>query len=180
MASRANWPGGGWEDTLRLISSAARVRFELQDLYSHTAYDVQVSLFDTFPTGEYVSGSFMTSAGAPSSPRNLLVTHGDRELSVGWSSPGNDGGAPITGYVVEWKSGDQGYSSSRRMSLDVGTSTTEIVDLTNGVQYTIRVIAVNAFGYGLPVEAKAIPSIVPASPPSGTIVSSCDGSSVVS
>ena len=180
MASRANWPGGGWEDTLRFISSAARVRFELQDLYSHTAYDVQVSLFATFPTGEYVSGSFMTSAGRPSSPRNLLVTHGDRELSMGWSSPGNDGGAPITGYVVEWKSGDQGYSSSRRMSLDVGTSTTEIFDLTNGVQYTIRVIAVNAYGNGLPAEANAIPSTVPASPPSGTIGSSCDGSLVVS
>lgn len=48
-----------------------------------------------------------------------------------------------TGYNVQWKSGDEGYNNSnRRFVVDSGSTTSHTIpNLTNGTEYTIRVIA---------------------------------------
>ena len=69
---------------------------------------------------------------------------GTGELSVSWNAPLLSGSASINAYVVQWKSGDQDYDTSRQAivtTLDDLSHT--ITGLTTGVKYTVRVAAVN-------------------------------------
>ena len=64
----------------------------------------------------------------PEAPTSASVTAvGSGKLTVSWQGPPvDDGGSPIEGYKVQWKSGAQDYSSSRQA---VVTNLTEIVSL---------------------------------------------------
>ena len=42
--------------------------------------------------------------GVPSAPRDLQVKDTtDQSITVTWSPPEDDGGKPVTNYVIEWK-----------------------------------------------------------------------------
>jgi len=72
-------------------------------------------------------------------------------LTLTWSTPLSDGGADITGYVVEKKEGN------RRMWQSVGTTEMtefEVSGLYEGNQYNFRVMAENCVGQSEPVELK--------------------------
>ena len=54
-----------------------------------------------------------------------------------------------TGFHVQWKSGAQGWSSSRQKTLKTGSATAEtLVELDNNTQYTVRVRAVKQYAQG--------------------------------
>ena len=82
------------------------------------------------------------------------------ELVVSWTAPASPGGAPITGYVVQWKSGAEEYDASRQEDVagQPGAITTTIGGLTGGTVHTVRVLAVNSIGHGASSdEATAAP-----------------------
>ena len=62
---------------------------------------------------------------APGAPRNVSLARGDRQLTVNWESPESDGGAPITGYRVRFRSEtadeDSGSGRPRRDVVDPNT-----------------------------------------------------------
>ena len=66
------------------------------------------------------------------------VTPGDGTLVVSWAAVDN-----ATGYKVQWKSGGQGYNTADRQATVTPGSTTShtITGLTNGTEYSVRVIA---------------------------------------
>ena len=134
-----------------------------------------------------VSAGFMDDAGnveilssaetgavaptTPAPPQNLNVSlHGTGELDLSWEAPisdlageiggegtHGDGGSPITGYKVQWKSGSEDYDgsagSTRQAEItDPASRTHTITGLTDGVEYTVRVIAVNDVGDGPPSD----------------------------
>ena len=78
-------------------------------------------------------------------PGQLTATAGGTgEISVSWNAPLRSGSPSINAYVVQWKSGDQDYDTSRQAivtTLDDLSHT--ITGLTTGVEYTVRVAAVN-------------------------------------
>ena len=82
---------------------------------------------------------------------------------MSWEAPASDGGSAITGYKVQWKSGSEDYDgsagSTRQAEItDPASRTHTITGLTDGVEYTVRVIAVNDVGDGPPSdEATATP-----------------------
>ena len=110
----------------------------------------------------------------PAPPQNLNVSlHGTGDAGpVGWEAPTSDligeinwkvlgthgdGGSPITGYKVQWKSGSEDYDgsagSTRQAEItDPASRTHTITGLTDGVEYTVRVIAVNDVGDGPPSD----------------------------
>ena len=107
----------------------------------------------------------------PAPPQNLNVSlHGTGELDLSWEAPisdlageiggegtHGDGGSPITGYKVQWKSGSEDYDgsagSTRQAEItDPASRTHTITGLTDGVEYTVRVIAVNDVGDGPPSD----------------------------
>ena len=103
------------------------------------------------------------AAVAPSAPAGLAVATAEGregELAVSWSAPASDGGAEVTGYRVQWKSGTEAYDGSEASARQAVLSgpavlTHTIAGLVNGTAYTVRVLAVNAAGAGAAAEAGA-------------------------
>ena len=95
---------------------------------------------------------------APDAPRSLNVSPDDTgTLDASWEAPASDGGSAITGYKVQWKSGSEDYDgstgSTRQAEItDPASRTHTITGLTDGVEYVVRVIAVNDVGDGPPSD----------------------------
>ena len=155
-----NWTSGGARSTV-----SAAVTFTLSGLTGNTDYDLRASLDSAFASG-VVTASFTTSPTKPGKARGLTVGfEGDGQLGITWAPPSNDGGSAITGYKVQWKSGSQSFGDSSREHITSSTSYF-ITGLTNGTEYTVRVIAVNAVGDGPPSDEKtATPEGPPDAPP---------------
>ena len=94
----------------------------------------------------------------PDAPQSLNVSPDDTgALDVSWEAPASDGGSAITGYKVQWKSGSEDYDgsagSTRQAEItDPASRTHTITGLTDGVEYAVRVIAVNDVGDGPPSD----------------------------
>ena len=94
----------------------------------------------------------------PDAPQSLNVSPDDTgTLDVSWEAPASDGGSAITGYKVQWKSGSEDYDgsagSTRQAEItDPASRTHTITGLTDGVEYAVRVIAVNDVGDGPPSD----------------------------
>ena len=100
-----------------------------------------------------------TVPDAPGNPAAATADGREQELTVSWTAPASDGGAAITGYRVQWKSGSESYDgaeTSTRQAVVTGL-THMIAGLTNGVTYTVRIVAVNEAGDGDAVEVSAKP-----------------------
>ncbi|MCY4457947.1 MAG: fibronectin type III domain-containing protein, partial [Acidimicrobiaceae bacterium] len=86
---------------------------------------------------------------APQPPTNVEVevsgTAGN-QLAVSWTAPENDGGTPITGYTIQWKTGDQEYTDDQQATVDDSTTWTSPATLTKATTYTFRVNATNNAG----------------------------------
>ena len=97
----------------------------------------------------------------------------DGELHFGVLVPVEDVDSAVSQFKVQWKSGSQGYHSSRQAvvaprlpsSVEPGGETSYVIvnqkirGLTNGIEYTVRVIATNPDGDGPPsVEMTATPT----------------------
>ena len=76
----------------------------------------------------------------PGAPGNTTVTAiGEGNVTVSWEAPDGDGGWPIEGYGVQWKSGSEEYDPSRQAEVtDLDNLTHTIGGLTHGVAYTAR------------------------------------------
>ena len=93
-------------------------------------------------------GSVPTSAGsvtpstAAGAPTSISVVAGNQQVAVSWSPPVDNGGAPITSYLV---TASPGGASCTWLS---GPLSCTITGLTNGVAYTLSVVAINQSGAG--------------------------------
>ncbi len=156
---RTTTPEGAWSDTQDESTDTASVDFTLTELDANTEYEVQASLDSTFADDATVSVTFTTASTVPGAPQNVSVTEGRGELMVTWEAPEDDGGSPISGYAVQWKSGDEEFDSAREAQVDSETLTYTIADLSNEVEYTVQVLAVNDNGQSEPSDtATGMPS----------------------
>ena len=84
----------------------------------------------------------------PDAPLSVTAAAGATAgtFEVSWTAPVSAGGAPLSGYLVEWRQGSQIYHSSRRESVSssVLSATINVGSSTDDV--TIRVLAVNEIG----------------------------------
>ena len=97
----------------------------------------------------------------PQAPRNVVASAvGNGDLSVSWNAPDGDGGAPVLGYEIQWKSGSQDYDTSRQVRIRDPDDRVHLIEgLNSGTEYTVRVVAYNAQGDGaLTGEVSATPS----------------------
>ena len=90
----------------------------------------------------------------PDAPQSLNVSPDDTgTLDVSWEAPASDGGSAITGYKVQWKrAADSWDTPADVFEATVSRMTHTITGLTDGVEYTVRVIAVNDVGDGPPSD----------------------------
>ena len=127
--------GVSWTDLVSNTNSDATA-------YSHTG----LSAGDT--RTYRVSGINSTGLGPPSGTAfattplaqvmGLMLEPGDMQLVVNWTALAN-----ATGYKVQWKSGVQDYNTGDRQAvIPLGSTTTyTILNLTNGAEYTVQVVA---------------------------------------
>ena len=88
----------------------------------------------------------VSSITVPGAPTALAATSGtDTAVPLTWTAPSSNGGASITGYVVEWTPSG---GSATTVSTGSATANYTKTSLTNGTTYTFRVAAVNSAGTG--------------------------------
>jgi serine protease len=116
-----------------------------------------------FPAGSTCTGSCgagMLDAGAavqirprvPAAPTAVSVQPADGSLSVTWQAPVDQGTGPITGYEVQYRPAAGQWTTA--VNPWPSTLTRKVVPaLTNGVDYQVRVAALNVFGPGTWTES---------------------------
>ena len=86
-------------------------------------------------------------AEAPGAPTGVAVAVSGEDgdvVDVSWTAPEDSGTSDVTGYVVQWKSGDDDYSEDNQSSAE--DTSADLGALTKGDTYTFRVAAVSADG----------------------------------
>ena len=90
----------------------------------------------------------------------VTVTAGKAKLAVSWTAVDE-----ATGYRVQWKSGGESYDASREAEVPRGSTTRHTIrDLSNGTEFTVRVIAVRAGAEDGPPSAEATGTPVASAP----------------
>ena len=163
-----------WRE-VKAMSEATRARggyratvvFQLRDVFGGYC-DNQKATDSAFGSG-VTRNPWRDGGCVPEAPTNASVTAvGGGKLSVSWQQPLGDGGSPLEGYKVQWKSGTQEYHSSRQVLV---TDLTKIVwlqtisGLTNDASHTVRVLAYNHNGDGAAAELTATPTATDATEP---------------
>uniref|UniRef100_A0A3B4TBS6 Titin n=1 Tax=Seriola dumerili TaxID=41447 RepID=A0A3B4TBS6_SERDU len=102
---------------------------------------------------------------APIGPANILEVTPD-SMMIEWRPPKDDGGSPITNYIVEKRESNKetwGGVSSGSLATQLS-----ITRLQRGAEYVVRIRAENKMGIGGPLESKptvAEHTFMPPSPP---------------
>ena len=120
----------------------------ISGLVNGTAYTFTVSAINGVGTGPNSAPSAAVTPGGaqvPGAPTGVTGNAGDTRITVGWTAPASDGGAPITGYRITPYIG-----ANAQTPINVGhTPTTYVVTgLGNGTAYTFTVAAINSIGLG--------------------------------
>ena len=85
--------------------------------------------------------------GLPGAPRNLTATPGNKEVTLSWEPPADNGNAPPTGYRIEWRVDGKDYENHWGTARSTTYTTNDNANLANGVKYFFRVKAGNGSGY---------------------------------
>jgi len=81
----------------------------------------------------------------PGAPTSVAASPGNSSATVVWNTPANDGGSPITAYMITPYVGN---TPQTPQIFDTPSTADTIVGLTNGTLYTFKVAAINAAGTG--------------------------------
>ena len=158
---------GGWTAHAH---SGTGTSTTLASLATDTTYQVQVRARNADGDGPWsAAGSRSTGAVAatvPGAPRGFTAAPDNSRVTLSWSAPASDGGAPITTYRYR--------HATRTMTLS-GAAWTEVPDsdgdgdgaderevtvtgLTNGTEYPFEVQALNSAGGGAAARTSATPT----------------------
>ena len=128
----------------------------------------RVAAYNNFGEGPSSDPIHVSIPELPSAPTDLIASVGIQSVSLVWQVPQQDGGVPLTGYVVYRMAGDGVF-----MQLAILPSTTcSLVDtgLRDGFDYSYKVAAVNNVGEGTTsLLVKAVPLSPQVPPGKGTV-----------
>ena len=138
------------------ITGATSDSYTLVDADLDKAVKVRVIFTDDDYNEETLTSEPTAAVAAetavPDAPQSLNVSPDDTgTLDVSWEAPASDGGSAITEYRVQWKETAGNWDAPADVfEATVSRMTHTITGLTDGVEYAVRVIAVNDVGDGLP------------------------------
>ncbi len=132
-------------------------------LRNGTSYTFKIKAINAFGSSPYTqqSGS-MIPFTIPDPPTGIAIDNGNRRAEVYYTNPLNNGGAPITGYLLR---------DSANNVISSGANSPLIIDhlangqlLVNGQSYTFLLSVVNAAGPSPPTVLTVIPMTSPNAP----------------
>ena len=140
--------GDGTTDTD--IENATGATYKLVDADQGRSVKVRVTFTDDGGNEETLTSAPTAPVlgdGRPGAPRNLAATAGNREVTLSWDPPADNGNAPATGYRIEWRVDGKDYDKTIWGTAGSTTYTTNVnANLANGVKYFFRVSAGNGSG----------------------------------
>lgn len=95
----------------------------------------------------------------PSAPRNFYGFLSSSSAYLSWSTPSNNGGSSITGYVVQ-QSVDNGATWTVAATNTAAYRSVRIDGLIGGTSYAFRVAAVNAVGNSVPSNVVTLTPVI--------------------
>lgn len=174
--------GSGSYTTLVSNTGTTSTTYSHSGLTTNQVYIYRVYAITSFGTSENPSSEAVaqptpsSTTNPPGSPTSLTATAvSATQINLSWTAPSNNGGASITGYKIEAKSGSGTYFVLVSNTASTATSYSH-TELTTGTTYTYKVSAINSAGSGTASnEASATPSTsssatVPSSPTGLTAV----------
>jgi len=137
--------GATWTTFTDGTSSSATAT--VTGLTNGSPYVFRVAAVTAVGTGPYSTASSSVSplSSVPGAPTALSGVSGNQQVSLSWASPANNGGSPITGYVVEYRPAG---GAATTVSTGSSAASYVVTGLTNGTAYTFRVSATNSVGTG--------------------------------
>ena len=133
-------------DRQATVTTGSTTRYTIPSLTNGTEYTVRVIATrtgaDDGPPSDEMTGTPRVPPPPPvtdlAQVMGVGVVPGNAQLVVTWTAVDT-----ATGYTVQWMSGGQGYNTGDRQATVTSGSTTRytIPSLTNGTEYTVRVIA---------------------------------------
>ena len=138
---------GGWTTIAdaALVESGTIRSYTVTGLTNDTTYYFQVRGRNSVGGGAAsTEEDGMPEAKAPGAPTNLSATAGDKQVSLSWTAPADDGGEPITGYEYRYREQSDSYADPAVWTATGGTGATVTVHgLMNRTTYYFQVRAVN-------------------------------------
>lgn len=126
-------------------STTASTSKTVTGLINGTSTQVRVKAHNDIGYGAESSPSTAIPVTSPSGVVGLVVDRMPTKATISWSAPTDDGGTPITSYIVEYRLAGGTWT----MLSSNATSPTVLDNLTPGTDYEVRVIAHNAVGDGV-------------------------------
>jgi len=121
-----------------------------------SSHSYDVSAVDTAGLEGPAASVTAAPPAAPGAPTGVTAIAGDQAATISWSAPGDNGGSPITAYVVTADPDGQTCGTT-------GARTCTVTGLANGTAYAFTVVAINGVGPG-PASAASDP-VTPRAPP---------------
>ena len=129
------------------IDGATGREYTLAEADKGKAIKVRVSFTDDGGNEETLTSAPTAPVwgdGPPGAPGKLTITPGDREVTLSWEPPDDNGNPPVKRYRIEWRIDGKDYGRSQR-GISYKTTYTK-THLANGVKYFFRVKAENGNG----------------------------------
>ncbi len=140
---RIRWKSesANWSSASMANVSAQSLAFTITGLRNGAPQDVRVgAIYDGSTVGtwsETSTGSPRVVAGAP---QNLELRTLHERLKLSWEAPDRSNGHTITGYKVQWKTGNQTYDSTReKLVTNLSNMPVTITPIDNGHVHVARV-----------------------------------------
>ena len=133
------------------IEKATDSTYKLVDADQGKAIKVRVTFTDGGGNEETLTSAPtepVLGDGLPGAPRNLTATAGDKEVTLSWDPPADNGNPPATRYRIEWRIDGKDYEKWSHWGTSRSTTytTNDRANLANGVKYYFRVKAENGSG----------------------------------
>ena len=148
-----------------VIASGQTSPITVTGLINGTSYTFTVTATNAYGTSAPSAPSAaVTPATFPGSPTNLHAVAGNGQITVTFSPPPDNGGAPITSYQA---SAGSFYADpdAKPGQASGSSSPITVTGLTNGKPYAIGVLAINRKGWGVDtVIGPVTPATVPDAP----------------
>ncbi|XP_059191658.1 immunoglobulin superfamily member 22-like [Centropristis striata] len=146
VAGKKSWNRVGEVDSSTTVFSDDKVEEGQAYQYRIRAVNME-GMSDPLETEEVRAGEPVEPPGTASQPQVSNITK--NSMTVSWTPPAHDGGAPVLGYNVERRK--KGSNMWLQVNKEMLTDTKFMAEgLVDGVEYEFRVVSVNRAGAGSP------------------------------